>query len=105
MLALRRRLSHRGGMSANSTSRIGCLGVFLVVLLCLSLLFNALFVVGEFVGVQDPRKFREMEIQEPVGQTKTKIAVIRLDGLIANSMPGYVGDSMVEDLQLQLKQA
>ncbi len=92
-------------MSANSSSRIGCLGVFLVVLLCLSLLFNALFVVGEFFGVQDPRKFRETELTGPVGQNKNKIAVMRLDGLIANSMPGYVGDSMVEDIKLELKQA
>lgn len=92
-------------MSANSSSRIGCLGVFLVVLLCLSLLFNALFVVGEFIGVQETHKFHETVVTEPTGQVKTKIAIIRLDGMIASSMPGYVGDSMVEDLKLALKQA
>jgi protease-4 len=92
-------------MSANSTSRIGCFGVFIVVLLCLSLLFNALFVVGEFFGVRDERKFRETLLTGAGPQVKTKIAVMRLDGLIANSVPGYIGDSMVEDMKLQLKQA
>ena len=92
-------------MSATSTNRIGCLGVFLVLLLCLSLLFNALFLVGEMFSVRDERKFRETEITEPVAQTKTKIAIIRLDGLIASSIPGYIGDSMVDDIKLQLKQA
>ena len=92
-------------MSANSSSRIGCLGVFLVLLLCLSLFFNALFLIGEFFDVQDERKFHETQLTGPSGQVKTKVAVMRLDGLIANSMPGYIGDSMVEDLKLQLKQA
>lgn len=92
-------------MSANSSSRIGCLGVFLVVLLCLSLLFNGLFIVGGVVGAQEPRKFRETLVTDPAAQVKTKIAIIRLDGLIASSLPGAVGDSMVEDLKLALKQA
>lgn len=92
-------------MSANSSSRIGCLGVFLVVLLCLSLVFNALFLVGEFFTIGDERKFHETQLTGPSGQVKTKIAVMRLDGLIANSVPGYIGDSMVEDIKLELKQA
>jgi protease-4 len=92
-------------MSANTTSRFGCLGVFIVLLLCLSLLFNALFLVGEFLGVADERKFRETQLTGASGKVNTRIAVMRLDGLIANSMPGYIGDSMVEDIKLQLKQA
>jgi protease-4 len=92
-------------MSANSSSRIGCLGVFLVLLLCLSLFFNALFLVGEFFNVQDEHKFRERQLTGANANVKTKVAVMRLDGLIANSMPGYIGDSMVEDIKLQLKQA
>lgn len=93
-------------MSANSSNRIGCLGVFLVVILCLSLLFNALFVVGGlFGGLEEPRKFRETTVVDPVGQVKTKVALIRLEGLIASSVPGHVGDSMVDDLKLELKQA
>jgi protease IV len=98
-------LSHRAGMSANTSRGIGCLGVFLVVLLCLSLLFNALFLVGEVFAVRDERKFHEIEVNPPQGQVKTKVAIIRLDGLIASSMPGYIGDSMVEDIKLQFKQA
>ena len=92
-------------MSANSSSRIGCLGVFLVVVLCLSLLFNALFLVGEFLGSVDTRKFQELEMVSGTPGGKNKIAVMRLDGLIASSIPGYIGDSMVEDIKLQLKQA
>jgi protease IV len=99
------RLSHAAGMSVNSSNRIGCLGVFLVLVLCLSLLFNALFLLGELFGVRDERKFRETELTGPTPNVKTKIAVIRLDGLIASSMPGYIGDSMVDDIKLQLKQA
>src|SRR5436190_23953762 len=98
-LALRHCLSHGAPMSANSSSRIGCLGVFLVVLLCLSLLFNAIFVVGEIFDVKDARKFHETLVTKPTGETKTKIAIIRLDGLIASSLPGAIGDSMVEDLK------
>jgi protease IV len=92
-------------MSANSSSRIGCLGVFLVLLLCLSLFFNALFLIGEFFIVHDEPKFRERQLTGASGKVGTKVAVMRLDGLIANSMPGYIGDSMVEDIKLQLKQA
>src|SRR4030095_159899 len=98
-------LTVRGAMSANSSSRIGCLGVFLVVLLCLSLLFNGLFIVGGLVGAGDPRKFKKTIIADPVGQVKTKVAIIRLEGLIASSVPGHIGDSMVDDLKLALKQA
>jgi protease IV len=92
-------------MSATSSNRIGCLGVFLVLVLCLSLLFNGLFLVGEMFSVRDERKFRETEVTGPLPQVKTKIVVLRLDGLIANSVPGYIGDSMVDDIKLQLEQA
>ena len=92
-------------MSANSPSRIGCLGVFLVLLLCLSLFFNLLFLVGEFFTIESDHRFREAVITDGKPQVKSKIVVMRLDGLIASSMPGYVGDSMVDDIKLQLKQA
>jgi protease-4 len=51
------------------------------------------------------KKFKETEIHKPSGGVKTKIAVIKLDGLIATSVPGAIGDTMVDDLKLQLEQA
>lgn len=94
---------------SNSSNRLGCVGVFVVVLLCLSLLVNAGFLFGEFFGLAagfgDDSKFRERVIAQPAREVKTKIAVIRLKGMITSYLPGAVGASMVEDLKLQLKQA
>lgn len=91
-------------------SRFGCLGVFIVVLLCLSVLFNMLFIVGGVVGAAagglgQAQRFNEMVVTDGVKEASTKIAVIRVSGLIANSVPGSVTDSMVDDIKLQLKQA
>ncbi len=91
-------------------SRFGCLGIFVVVMLCLSLLFNLLFIVGGVVGAASgglglPERFRETVITEGAKETTAKIAVIRINGLIASSVPGSVTDSMVDDVKLQFKQA
>ena len=87
--------------------RFGCLGILLVVVLCLSLLFNLGFIVGNVAGLTADRvRFRENEIVPAAAPTMTsKIAVIRLDGLISSSMGGAIGESMVEDIALQLKHA
>lgn len=91
---------------SNSQSRFGCLGVFIVVLLCLSLIFNAAFLVGGFVeSFGGGRKFRETVLVKPAKDVQTKIAVIPLRGLISGYMRGEVGESMVEDIQLALQQA
>ncbi len=94
---------------STSSNRLGCVGVFVVVLLCLSLLLNAGFLFGEFLGIAggfgDDSKFRERVITQPGKNITTKIAVVRLKGMITNYMPGAVGHSMVEDFKLQIKQA
>jgi protease IV len=95
---------HPAGMSTPSPNRLGCFGLFVVVLLVVSLIFNVMFFVAN-VSDGGGRQFGETLIAEPAAQVKTKIAVIRLDGLIASAVPGYVGDSMVDDIKLQLKQA
>lgn len=100
------RLSRKVTLMANE-KRFGCLGILLVAVLSLSLLFNLAFVVGNVVGVAaDHVQFREHEILPGANPALTsKIAVIRLNGLISNSGGGAIGESMVEDIALQLKHA
>jgi protease-4 len=91
-------------MSAPSSNRPGCLGTFVILLLAVSVIFNVMFFVTGFYGGSEAQ-FRETLMTPASPQVKTKIAVIRLDGLIASAVPGFVGDSMVDDVKLQLKQA
>lgn len=92
-------------MSANQ-SRFGCLGIFVVVLLILSLLFNAGFLFTGFRGMAaGDRRFNETVLVKPAGNVSTKIAVISLRGIISGYIGGSMGESMVEDIKLQLEQA
>jgi len=50
-------------------------------------------------------RFREIVVQRGSGGSFDKIAVIMLRGLISSSIPGTVGDSMVEDMRAALQQA
>jgi protease-4 len=90
-----------------SEKRFGCLGVFIVVLLCLSLLFNLLFLVGEFFGVASggPRNFRETVLAEGLPNVKAKIAVIRLGGVISSGDMGFSTGASPEEIRQQFKQA
>jgi protease-4 len=91
----------------SSEKRFGCLGVFIVVLLCLSLLFNLLFLVGEVFGVSSAgtHKFREAVLTEGTPTVKTKIAVIRLGGIISSDETGFSTGASPEDLRQAFKQA
>lgn len=89
---------------STSPKRFGCLGVFIVLVLCLSLLFNALFLIGGAVNVaMGENTFREVVIKKPAQDVKSKIAVIRLDGIITGSEGGT--NSMVDVIKSELKQA
>lgn len=89
---------------STSPKRFGCLGVFIVLVLCLSLLFNGLFLIGGLVGVTvGENTFREVVIQKPTQEVKSKIAVIRLDGIITGGEGGT--HSPVDVIKYQLKQA
>ena len=90
-----------------SEKRFGCLGVFIVVLLCLSLLFNMLFLVGSMFGVGSggPQKFRETVHAEGAPGVKSKIAVIRLGGLISSGDSGLGTGVSPEEVRQQFKQA
>ena len=93
-------------MSA-SEKRFGCLGVFIVVLLCLSLLFNMLFLVGSMFGVGAgvPQKFRETVMTEGATGVKSKIAVIRLGGVISSGDMGFGTGASPEEIKQAFKQA
>lgn len=95
-----------GARMANE-KRFGCLGILLTVVLCLSLLFNVLFVVGGVFGMTgNSLLLREHPLTPPLSVgLKTKIAVIRLSGLISNFGGGSIGESMVEDIKIQLDHA
>ncbi|MEO6786122.1 MAG: signal peptide peptidase SppA [Chthoniobacteraceae bacterium] len=90
-----------------SEKRFGCLGVFIVVLLCLSLLFNLVLLVGEFFGIGSggTRNFRETVYSEGAPGVKSKIAVIRLGGLISSGDMGFSIGVSPEDMRQQFKQA
>ena len=96
-----------------NNNRFGCLGVGLVVLLALSLLLNFIFVVAGSTSVatsamgvraQTP-KFDEGIVAPGRDGSDDKIAVISLRGIISAMEPGAIGDTMVEDIKLQLAQA
>ena len=89
---------------STSPKRFGCLGVFIVFLLCLSILFNALFLIGGAVNVaMGENTFHEVLIKKPAQDVKSKIAVIRLDGLITGGEGGT--QSPVDIIKTELKQA
>ena len=90
-----------------SEKRFGCLGVFIVVLLCLSLLFNLAFIIGDISGIAagENHKFREVVLTEPSPKNTSKIAVIRLNGLISSFESGIAGGATPEDMKQQFRQA
>ncbi|MDB6146899.1 MAG: hypothetical protein JWO45_563 [Spartobacteria bacterium] len=93
--------------------KLGCLSVFLFVALCASVFANLILMtalfrrsVGNMVRDQEPlSRFREVTVDRGYGGTSDKIALITMRGLISSSIPGSVGDSMVDDLRAALRQA
>jgi protease-4 len=58
------------------------------------------------VGQPEPLlRFREITVERESGGSSDKIALIVMRGLISSSIPGSVGDSMVDDLRAALRQA
>ena len=91
--------------------KLGCLTIFLFVALCGSmfvnmvLAFTALGRLGGNAQIQEQRpRFRET-VLERGGGGKDKIAVISLRGVISSSIPGAVGETMVDDMRAALDQA
>jgi len=96
-----------------NNKNVGCFGIGLIVLLILSLLLNFIFVIANTSSVASTAigsgarvpKFEESVIVPGKDGSSDKIAVLSLRGLISNLEPGSIGETMVEDLKLQLKQA
>jgi protease-4 len=91
--------------------KLGCLSIFLFVALCASLFVNFVLMVAafqRFAGVRETEpipRFREIMLQRSVRGSLDKVAVITMRGLISSSLPGTVGDSMVDDMRAALQQA
>ncbi len=92
--------------------KLGCLSIFLFVALCVSVLLNfglaatAFRRLGGMSREEEPRaRFREMIVERGSGGNNDKIAVILLRGLISSSLPGNIGDTMVDDMRAALEQA
>lgn len=89
------------------------MGIGLVVLLILSLVLNFIFIVAGSTSVATSAmgvrmqlpKFEEGLVVPGKEGTTDKIAVLYLRGIISGMEPGSIGDTMVEDLKLQLAQA
>ena len=96
-----------------NNKRFGCLGIALVVLLLLSLGLNFIFVMAgstrmatSAMGVRTQLpKFEEGLVSPGAENSDDKIAVVALRGIISGMEPGAIGETMVEDLKLQLEQA
>ena len=92
--------------------KLGCLSIFLFVVLCASVFFNIVLAVAAFSrlsGTSHEQEriplFRETILDRGRKGAPEKIAVITLRGVISSSLPGNVGDSMVDDMRFALEQA
>jgi protease IV len=92
--------------------KLGCLSVFLAVALCASVVINFVLAITAFRSFgtgsrfEEPTPtFREVIVQRGARGSSDKIAVIMMRGLISSSLPGNVGDTMVDDMRLALEQA
>jgi protease-4 len=94
-------------------NRLGCLSVALFLALALSLFVNFLFLLSKgsrSTGViaRQPQRFDEVvNVPSQPGEEGhgSKIAVISLRGIITSAEPGAIGETMVDDLKLQFRQA
>jgi len=92
--------------------KVGCLTIFLFVALCASVFVNIVLMLVSLRGVtggmrlaEPMPRFREIIVQRGTPGVSDRIALITLRGLISSSIPGNVGESMVDDMQAALDQA
>src|SRR5438552_8806523 len=92
--------------------RLGCLTLFLFLALCASVIINVFLAiavlgcVGTGVVREEPlTKFCEIVVQRGGRGVSDRVAVIVMRVLIRRSVPGAVGDNMVDDLRMALQQA
>ena len=99
-------------MSGERKLGLGCLTIFLAVALCASVFINLVLAATAFRRFggtpryeEPPPSFREVIVQRGSRGSDDKIAVIMLRGIISSSLPGNVGETMVDDMRLALQQA
>ena len=92
--------------------KLGCLSIFLFVALCLSMIGNVVLIIAAFSRLSGTSheqelipRFRETIIDQGRKGNSDKIVVITMRGVISSSLPGNVGDSMVDDMRFALEQA
>ena len=92
--------------------KLGCLSIFLFVALCASIFFNIVLAVTAFNRLSGTSheqevtpRFRETIVDRGRKGSNDKVVVIALRGVISSSLPGNVGDSMVDDMRFALEQA
>ena len=91
--------------------KLGCLSIFLFLALCASLFFNFILMIavfrraaGDGFAEREPLpRFREITVER--GRGTSKVALIEMRGLISSSLPGNVGETMVDDMRAALQQA
>ena len=93
-----------------STKRFGCIAIVLLLLLCLSGLLNLILIASNGSKISNGKmrshdlpEFGEETVVEGTGTDK--IALISMRGLISSSVSGSLGESMVEDVKIALRQA
>jgi len=92
-----------------SNKRSGCLWIILGGALLLSLFFNLVLVGSRatrttaHLGADQPEPLQEKTVVE--GSGSKKIALIPLRGLISSGISGRIGETMVDDIKEQLRQA
>src|SRR5436190_22996136 len=92
--------------------KLGCLSIFLFVILCASMFLNFILALtafrrfaGESHEEEPPPSFRETIVQRGTKGSSDKIALIVMRGFISSSLSGNVGDSMVDDMRMALQRA
>lgn len=91
--------------------KLGCLSIVLFLALCASLFFNFVLMIAVFrraagdgfVDREPLPRFREVTVER--GRGTGKVALIVMRGLISSSLPGSVGETMVDDMRAALQQA
>jgi len=89
--------------------KLGCLSIFLAVALLASVVINLVLAASTFRRFGSGPRFEEPtpSFRETLVQrgNSDKIAVIAMRGLISSTLPGNVGETMVDDMRLALQQA
>ncbi|MDQ2658968.1 MAG: signal peptide peptidase SppA [Verrucomicrobiota bacterium] len=92
--------------------KLGCLSIFLFVVLCASVVGNIILAIAAFTRLNGTSReqestplFRETIVDRGRKGSNDKIALIVMRGLISSSLPGNVGESMVDDMRIALEQA